>query len=162
MSLASPSGNLKSWDTIIFLCDNFRQFPVVFFSSRGNFQHRAMETSFILNQCESSLHRAFANHTYHMLNKYQKILLASSELIRFFNAPRSAIEHRKSALMEGSIPTCVLLTGVNLPDHDDFFRLLRNNLVDKISVHVASLKSTECQNPKTLVMRTISQLIKKV
>lgn len=81
---------------------------------------------------------------------------------------RSTVDHQKSMLNQpkaanmGSIPTCVLLTGVNLPDHGDLFFLLKKNLVENISPHVATVKSTAATNLKTLVLKTIAQLIRKV
>ena len=58
------------------------------------------------------------------------------------------------------IPTCALLTGVNLPDHGDLFRLLALELQTRVSPHVASLKSKrDGVNLRSLVTSTVNQLI---
>ena len=70
--------------------------------------------------------------------------------------------NRPSAYKDNSIPTCVLLTGINLPDHGAMFSLLKKMLTKDISPHVATLNYASCPNLKTLVKQTVVQLIKKV
>ena len=55
------------------------------------------------------------------------------------------------------IPTCSLVTGVNLPDHKDLFKLLSKMLKKSVSDHVACIRSSECSTLKTLVKRMTSQ-----
>ena len=70
--------------------------------------------------------------------------------------------NQPTAYKENSIPTCVLLTGINLPDHGAMFSLLKKMLIKDISPHVATLNYASCPNLKTLVKQTVVQLIKKV
>lgn len=75
-------------------------------------------------------------------------------------AQRSAID-APTGLGAGSIPTCVLLTGVNLPDHNDMFCLLKKKLLAQVSPHVATIKSSASPNLKMLVLQTVKQLMKQ-
>ena len=56
------------------------------------------------------------------------------------------------------LPTCALVTGVNLPDHDDLFKLIRKLMRQKVTEHVAMVKSAECGTLKILMKKIISQL----
>ena len=55
------------------------------------------------------------------------------------------------------IPTCSLVTGVNMPDHKDLFKLLSKSLKKSVSEHVACVRSSECTTLKTLVKRITYQ-----
>ena len=55
------------------------------------------------------------------------------------------------------IPTCSLVTGVNMPDHQDLFKLLSKNLKKSVSEHVACVRSSECTTLKNLVKRLTHQ-----
>ena len=58
------------------------------------------------------------------------------------------------------IPTCALLTGVNLPDHEDLFRLLVTELRSSISPHVAAIKSSAGGTTlRAMVQTTVAQLM---
>lgn len=58
------------------------------------------------------------------------------------------------------IPTCALLTGVNLPDHEDLFRLLVTELRATVSPHVAAIKSNAGGNTlRAMVQTTVAQLM---
>ncbi len=61
---------------------------------------------------------------------------------------------------QSRIPTCALVTGVNLPDHDDLFKLIRKELKTKISPHVAMVRSADVNNLKAMVKRLVLGLHK--
>ena len=63
--------------------------------------------------------------------------------------PKAVVSYTKSATLDGrdgspctSLPTCALLTGVNLPDHDDLFSMLSDDLRNQVTPHVASLRAS--------------------
>merc|ERR1712018_781732 len=56
------------------------------------------------------------------------------------------------------LPTCALVTGVNLPDHDDLFKLIKKLMRQKVTEHVAMVKSAECGTLKIPMKKIISQL----
>lgn len=57
------------------------------------------------------------------------------------------------------IPTAVLLTGINMPDHGAQFLALSKQIKKTISPHVACLSSQNCQNIKYLMEHMINQFI---
>ncbi|GAB1859503.1 Origin recognition complex subunit 3 [Camponotus japonicus] len=58
------------------------------------------------------------------------------------------------------IPTAILLTGVNVPDHTTLFDTAISKL-SKITSHVAVLWSKDCNNLKNIIEDTIYQFIQK-
>lgn len=61
---------------------------------------------------------------------------------------------------EDVLPTCALVTGVNLPDHKDFFKLLGRAIKKSSTKHVATVKSSDCSTIKLLVKKILAQLQK--
>ncbi|XP_029656377.1 origin recognition complex subunit 3 isoform X1 [Octopus sinensis] len=57
------------------------------------------------------------------------------------------------------IPTAVLFTGVNTPDHTVMFSNLRTNLQQKISPLVASLTSKTCTTIRNIIQQVLGQII---
>ena len=57
-----------------------------------------------------------------------------------------------------ALPTCALVTGVNLPDHKDLFKLLCKKIKKKVSEHVACVRSSDCNTLKTLVKKILLAL----
>ena len=54
------------------------------------------------------------------------------------------------------IPTAALLTGINVPDHSDFFRLLSKQIRSKgVSPHVASIQAKVCGNNLRQLMKNV-------
>lgn len=53
----------------------------------------------------------------------------------------------------------VLFTGVNMPDHGTMFNNLVSMLHDRVTPQVAKLKSKDCQNVKSILSNTLSQLL---
>ncbi|XP_045195815.2 origin recognition complex subunit 3-like [Mercenaria mercenaria] len=66
---------------------------------------------------------------------------------------------RQNAIRE--IPAAALVTGVNTPDHSTMFSNLVVMLRDRVTPQVAILKSKDCQNVKSILSRTLSQLLDK-
>ncbi|XP_054262243.1 origin recognition complex subunit 3 [Macrosteles quadrilineatus] len=60
-----------------------------------------------------------------------------------------------------AIPTAVLLTGVNLPDHRVLFQALADRLHKETTKHVAVLLSSECTNVKNTIEQFTSQFLKQ-
>ena len=58
------------------------------------------------------------------------------------------------------LPTCAFVAGVNLPDHDDLFKLLSKCLKKSVTNHVAMVRSTDCNSLKILVKKIVLQLFK--
>ena len=56
------------------------------------------------------------------------------------------------------LPTCALVTGVNLPDHKDLFKLLCKSLKKNITDHIASIRSQDSSTLKSVVKRVLLQL----
>lgn len=67
----------------------------------------------------------------------------------------------KGALQASEIPTAALLTGINIPDHADFYQLLAKEIRSKrVSPHIASIQAKECgTNLRTLMKVIIRQLL---
>ncbi|XP_060580471.1 origin recognition complex subunit 3-like [Ruditapes philippinarum] len=59
------------------------------------------------------------------------------------------------------IPAAALVTGVNTPDHSTMFNNLIVMLRERVTPQVAILKSKDCQNVKSILSRTLSQLLDK-
>ena len=79
-----------------------------------------------------------------------------------FNLINFVSSQSKSDLMRNKniLPTCALVTGVNLPDHKDLFKILTKGIKKNASNHVARVKSAECGTLKILVKKIILQLHK--
>ncbi|XP_012254111.2 origin recognition complex subunit 3 isoform X2 [Athalia rosae] len=60
--------------------------------------------------------------------------------------------------LSGEIPTAILLTGVNLPDHATLFNLLAHEFKD-ITQHVAIIQRRDSYNLKNMLEETVYQLI---
>ncbi len=58
-----------------------------------------------------------------------------------------------------SVPTCALLTGVNLPDHEDFFEMLCADLRRRASPHVAVLRSGDSKSQRIMMQSAVEQLM---
>eukprot|EP00047_Mylnosiga_fluctuans_P018601 m.72881 g.72881 ORF g.72881 m.72881 type:complete len:840 (+) comp7697_c0_seq3:2-2521(+) len=75
------------------------------------------------------------------------------ELVAFvtrFRASEEQLQRQCSApLIE--VPTALVLTGVNLPDHENAFQLLQTHLRTRLSPFVALLRSRECSGLKGLL-----------
>ena len=52
----------------------------------------------------------------------------------------------------------LIFQGVNLPDHEDLFKLIKKTMRQKVTDHVAMVKSSECGTLKILMKKVISQL----
>ena len=62
----------------------------------------------------------------------------------------------RDLLRSSEIPTAALLTGVNVPDHSDFFKLLSVELQkQKVSPHVATIQAKECGTSLRQLMKVI-------
>ncbi|CAB4058891.1 ORC3 [Lepeophtheirus salmonis] len=85
-------------------------------------------------------------------NRLQKSSFDSviSEVISFLGQPIS-----KSTV----ISTGVIVTGVNLPDHGDFFSFLHQEIRLKTTNHVAHVKSSSITTLKALVASIVKQLM---
>lgn len=58
------------------------------------------------------------------------------------------------------IPTVLLLTGVNLPDHCSLFNRLKSKLSSSVTPHVAMLSSCDCSTLKQTVELIVAQFTK--
>lgn len=86
-----------------------------------------------------------------------------SEIIKFCQKNfAAAAGQQRPAADQDVLPTCALVTGVNLPDHKDFFRLLGRTIKKSTTKHVATVKSSDCTTVKLLVKRILTQLQKQV
>ena len=55
-----------------------------------------------------------------------------------------------------------LLVGVNMPDHDVMFNNMTTLIHERVTPHVAELRSKDCPNIKSIMTRTIQQLMGNV
>ncbi len=55
-----------------------------------------------------------------------------------------------------------LLAGVNMPDHDVMFNNLTSLIRERVTRHLAVLKSKDCTNIKAIMRKTIQQLMDNV
>ncbi|XP_066902905.1 origin recognition complex subunit 3 [Halyomorpha halys] len=74
------------------------------------------------------------------------------DLVNFIKKPHSSINQ---------IPTVILLTGVNLPDHSVLFNKFRHKLRKDITHHVVMLSSNDCTSIKHTVEHITCQFMKK-
>ncbi|KAF7382393.1 hypothetical protein HZH68_015312 [Vespula germanica] len=72
----------------------------------------------------------------------------------------SSVRSDSIDLFENEIPTAMLLTGVNVPDHTKLFQKIILKL-RSLTVHIAILWSKDSNNIKSIVSDTIFQLINK-
>ncbi|XP_046664518.1 origin recognition complex subunit 3 [Homalodisca vitripennis] len=59
-----------------------------------------------------------------------------------------------------AIPTAVLLTGINLPDHRVLFQAFADRLRDEVTPHVSVLLSSECSTVKNTIEQLTSQFLR--
>lgn len=57
------------------------------------------------------------------------------------------------------IPSAVLLTGINMPDHEAQFKTLGRKITDDVTPHVVYLHSQHCSNMKNLVENMVGQFV---
>ncbi|KAI0208243.1 Origin recognition complex subunit 3 [Lamellibrachia satsuma] len=57
------------------------------------------------------------------------------------------------------IPTAALVTGVNMPDHTTMFGSLASLLKERVTPHIAMLRSKDCPTLKTTMAKTLAQLM---
>lgn len=53
----------------------------------------------------------------------------------------------------------MLVVGVNMPDHNVMFGNLASQLKDRVTPHVAILRSKDCSNIKSIMAKTLSQIM---
>ncbi|XP_065581270.1 origin recognition complex subunit 3-like isoform X2 [Artemia franciscana] len=58
------------------------------------------------------------------------------------------------------IPTAVLVTGINMPDHNRFFGMLSDHLQENCSPLVSRLNPKTCTSIKALIQNLVGQIIK--
>ncbi|KAK0091384.1 hypothetical protein PV326_003305 [Microctonus aethiopoides] len=85
------------------------------------------------------------------VNMFKQIL---SDLQNYIGNIRDNIRDE----ITNEIPTAILLTGINLPDHDVLFRKLTSKL-SSITRHIAVIQSRDSSNMKNLIEETVFQLI---
>ncbi|KAF4524752.1 hypothetical protein B566_EDAN013821, partial [Ephemera danica] len=66
-------------------------------------------------------------------------------------------ENSQSNSTFAEIPTAVILTGINLPDHNVLFSSLSNRLKADVSPHVVTLSSRSCGKVRTMVGNILQQ-----
>lgn len=59
------------------------------------------------------------------------------------------------------IPTAVLLTGINMPDHSALFSTLLTEIKKVVTPHVAILYSSTSVNVKNLIESVVNQFVNK-
>lgn len=57
------------------------------------------------------------------------------------------------------IPTAALVTGVNMPDHATMFVSLASLLKERVTPHIATLRSKDCPTLKATMAKTLAQLM---
>ncbi|KAI4497623.1 hypothetical protein M0802_007163 [Mischocyttarus mexicanus] len=72
----------------------------------------------------------------------------------------SSVKSNSIDVFEREIPTAMLLTGVNVPDHDKIFQKIVLTL-RTLTLHVAILWSKDSNNIKNIISDTVFQLINK-
>eukprot|EP00052_Salpingoeca_macrocollata_P017208 m.139538 g.139538 ORF g.139538 m.139538 type:complete len:837 (-) comp20312_c0_seq7:16-2526(-) len=60
---------------------------------------------------------------------------------------------------QAEIPTALLLTGANLPDHDQIFRRLKSHIQALLTPHVVLLRSRGLKGLKAILKRTVTRLL---
>lgn len=88
---------------------------------------------------------------------FSSVLSAVSDFA--LSAP--AASSSSSSSSSACIPTCALLTGVNLPDHEALFGLLASSLRASVTPHVARLRASGAphgQSQRALVRSAVGQL----
>ncbi|XP_060518938.1 origin recognition complex subunit 3 [Cylas formicarius] len=68
---------------------------------------------------------------------------------------------KNSCHLQNEIKTAILITGINMPDHDIQFKALEKQIRTEITPYVACLYSQDCNNLKYLMENMISQFIYK-
>ncbi|KAJ8315226.1 hypothetical protein KUTeg_007376 [Tegillarca granosa] len=69
------------------------------------------------------------------------------------------VSHQISVHKE--IPTAALVTGVNTPDHAVMFSTLVTLMQERVSPHIAKLRSKDCNNVKNILTKTLEQFLQK-
>lgn len=57
------------------------------------------------------------------------------------------------------IPTAALLTGINMPDHEEQFKALAREIRMQVSPHVACLNSLSCPSVKQIVENVVDAFV---
>lgn len=87
------------------------------------------------------------------LNIYTEVL---DELFQFV---LKTSEFRDRDERGGEIPTAVLITGVNMPDHDTVFSTFRQLIMNSITPFVVSLSSRDSQSTKNIIQKIVITLM---
>eukprot|EP00730_Choanoeca_flexa_P005826 TRINITY_DN12029_c2_g1_i5.p1 TRINITY_DN12029_c2_g1~~TRINITY_DN12029_c2_g1_i5.p1 ORF type:complete len:752 (+),score=173.61 TRINITY_DN12029_c2_g1_i5:61-2316(+) len=74
------------------------------------------------------------------------------------SACRSSFTSDQASKVE-EIATAVLMTGINIPDHDQVFALLARQLQEQMSPHVVVLRSYECRNISSMMKQLVQRLL---
>uniref|UniRef100_A0A0C9RZS3 Origin recognition complex subunit 3 n=1 Tax=Fopius arisanus TaxID=64838 RepID=A0A0C9RZS3_9HYME len=82
------------------------------------------------------------------------------QILSDFQSYVSDLNHTREDNFLGEIATAILLTGVNLPDHDVLFSKLASK-ISTITEHIAIIPSRDSGNMKSLTEETVFQLINK-
>ncbi|KAH3822930.1 origin recognition complex subunit 3-like isoform X2 [Dreissena polymorpha] len=83
------------------------------------------------------------------------------ELLKFAENSHTgfSLEGRDTKKLLVEIPAAALVTGVNTPDHSTMFANLVSMLRERVTPLVTILKSKDCQNVKSILSRTLTQLM---
>lgn len=80
-----------------------------------------------------------------------------NDLVTFLKSCHGAIDKTEGRPSD-EIPTAVLLTGVNTPDHRVMFSSLQSLMKDTVTPHVVSILSKDCGRFSSLIQTVLSQL----
>ncbi|ESO93276.1 hypothetical protein LOTGIDRAFT_232717 [Lottia gigantea] len=80
------------------------------------------------------------------------------ELLSFVESSHKGVG-RKTLVKE--IPTAALITGVNTPDHAVMFNNMVSLMKERVTPHIATLRSKDCPALKNILSKTICQLTQR-
>lgn len=100
-------------------------------------------------------------HVIEFIEKSKKVLKEKSAKNLIAEESKTSNFLFKESIQASEIPTAALLTGINVPDHANFYQLLTKEIKSKkVSAHVASIKAKECgSNLRQLMKVIVKQLL---
>lgn len=83
-----------------------------------------------------------------------------TELIDFVEQSYAANGTQQN-VVEGTtyLPVAALLTGINKPDHHQYFKTFANKLIARNNQHIAVLPARDCPNMKSTIEALVSSII---
>eukprot|EP00045_Choanoeca_perplexa_P010603 m.108300 g.108300 ORF g.108300 m.108300 type:complete len:729 (-) comp15332_c0_seq1:10-2196(-) len=109
----------------------------------------------MLQQARTSVYQHQVEHFTSMTED----LLQKANTATFDSIAEACLRSHETAQQANEISTAVLLTGINIPDHESVFSLLSAQLQATVSPHCVILRSYECRTISSIMKQLVQRLL---